>query len=192
MVPDHSKTSLGLEYFCNEGDAIWNMSDADLIALGKREIDRIGLAHDADVEDGCVFRVLKAYPVYDTSYRQYLETIKTFVGGLKNFQTIGRNGLHRYNNQDHSMLTGMAAVNNMLLGEHSDLWAINADQDYLEALDTPEEGDEALPRPEPRAAHTEQPAASVSSISTSLLARRIMGSTLYQGLATLLARRSSI
>ena len=192
MVPDHSKTSLGLEYFCNEGDAIWNMSDADLIALGKREIDRIGLAHDADVEDGCVFRVLKAYPVYDTSYRQYLETIKTFVGGLKNFQTIGRNGLHRYNNQDHSMLTGMAAVNNMLLGEHSDLWAINADQDYLEALDTPEEGDEALPRHEARAAHTEQPAASVSSISTSLLARRIMGSTLYQGLATLLARRSSI
>jgi protoporphyrinogen oxidase len=134
MVADQGKTSLGLEYFCTEGDDLWTMSDADLVALGKKELERIGLARAADVEDGCVFRVPKAYPVYDSAYRTHLDVIREFVGGLENFQTIGRNGLHRYNNQDHAMLTGLLAVRNLVLGQDNDLWNVNADQEYHEEI----------------------------------------------------------
>jgi hypothetical protein len=134
MVPDPAKSSLGLEYFCNEGDELWNMRDDELIELGKREVDRIGLARYADIDDGCVCRVPKAYPVYDADYREYLDTVREFVGNFKNFHTIGRNGLHRYNNQDHAMLTGMFAARNMVLGERNDLWSVNADQEYLEEM----------------------------------------------------------
>jgi protoporphyrinogen oxidase len=134
MVPDPARTSLGLEYFCNEGDALWNMSDQQLVELGRQELERIGLASAADVEDGCVFRVPKAYPVYDSEYREYLEVLKEFVGGLENYQTIGRNGLHRYNNQDHAMCTGLLAVRNITRGEKNDLWAVNADQEYIEEM----------------------------------------------------------
>ncbi len=139
MIPDPAKTSLGLEYFCNEGDELWNMSDADLIEQAKRELERIGLARARDVEEGCVFRVEKSYPVYDSDYRNYLATIRAFVETLQNFQTIGRNGLHRYNNQDHAMLTGMLAVRNMVFGEHHDLWSVNGEQEYHEEVrtDTP-------------------------------------------------------
>ncbi len=135
MVPDLAKTSLGLEYFCTEGDDFWTMADADLIELAKQEMERIGLAHYADVEDGCVVRVQKSYPVYDSDYRDYLDSIRGFVDGLDNFQTIGRNGLHRYNNQDHAMLTGMLAVRNVMLGERNDLWSVNADQEYHEEVE---------------------------------------------------------
>jgi protoporphyrinogen oxidase len=140
MVPDSGKTSLGLEYFCNEGDDLWNMPDAQLVELGRREVDRIGLASYVDIEDGCVCRVPKAYPVYDSDYRDYLSTVREFIDNFENFQTIGRNGLHRYNNQDHAMLTGMLAVRNMVLGEHNDLWSVNTDQEYHEEIrsDTPE------------------------------------------------------
>ncbi len=134
MVPDPNKTSLGLEYFCNEGDDLWSMADEDLIELGKREIDRIGLARYEDIEDGVVFRVEKTYPVYDSDYKQALEVIKNYTAGLENFQTIGRNGLHRYNNQDHAMLTGMYAVRNLLEGESFDLWQINAEEEYHEII----------------------------------------------------------
>ena len=134
MVADQTKSSLGLEYFCTEGDEIWNLTDADLINLGKQEIDRIGLARHTDVIDGCVVRVPKAYPVYDSEYESYLETIKTFLATLDNLQTIGRNGLHRYNNQDHSMLTGMLAVRNILDRETNDLWRVNAEDEYLEEV----------------------------------------------------------
>jgi protoporphyrinogen oxidase len=134
MVPDPDKTSLGLEYFCNEGDELWTMTDADLIELGKKEMERIGLAQAADVEGGCVFRVKHAYPVYDSEYRTYLATIREFVDNLENFQTIGRNGLHRYNNQDHAMLTGILAVRNLIRGEKNDLWSVNADQEYHEEI----------------------------------------------------------
>jgi protoporphyrinogen oxidase len=137
MVPDQSKTSLGLEYFCNEGDELWCAPDAELIELGKRELERIGLIEAADVEDGCVFRVPKSYPVYDGDYRECLETIKTFVNGLENVQTVGRNGLHRYNNQDHAMLTGLLAARNVVLGEANDLWAVNLDQEYHEEVRVP-------------------------------------------------------
>jgi protoporphyrinogen oxidase len=134
MVPDPAKTSLGLEYFCTEGDGLWNMSDAELIELAKREVDRLGLASYADIQDGCVIRVPKSYPVYDSDYREYLATIRIFVDGLENVQTIGRNGLHRYNNQDHAMLTGMLAVRNLMLGERHDLWSVNTDLEYHEEI----------------------------------------------------------
>lgn len=147
MVPDESKVSLGLEYFCNEGDFLWTMEDADLIELGRREIELLGLANAADVIDGVVFRVEKTYPVYDTGYEQQLETIKQYMATLENAQTIGRNGLHRYNNQDHAMLTGMYAVRNMLDGAEYDLWQVNAEQEYHEEIlhePTPAEISEAI------------------------------------------------
>jgi len=134
MVPDPTKTSLGLEYFCSEGDELWNMSDADLVDLGRRELGRVGLASPADIDDGCVFRVPKAYPIYDSDYRDYLAIVRDFVAGLENYQTIGRNGLHRYNNQDHAMLTGMLAVRNLMYGEKNNLWNVNTDQEYQEEI----------------------------------------------------------
>lgn len=137
MVPDEAKTSLGLEYFCNEGDPLWNLSEAELVELGRKEIDQIGLARAADVEDGCVFRVPKAYPVYDEAYKRHLDVIREFMDSLENCRTAGRNGLHRYNNQDHSMLAGMHAARNLLLGETTDLWSVNADQEYHEVKREP-------------------------------------------------------
>jgi protoporphyrinogen oxidase len=135
MVPDQSKTSLGLEYFCNEGDDLWTMSDEDLVALGTKEIGMIGLANSADVSDGCVFKVPKSYPVYDADYAEHLEVIKSYADSLENFQTIGRNGMHRYNNQDHAMLTGMYAVRNAVAGGTYDLWSVNAEQEYHEEVE---------------------------------------------------------
>jgi protoporphyrinogen oxidase len=134
MVPEPGKSSLGLEYFCTEGDALWRRADTELIALGAREIERVGLARAADVEDGCVVRVPKSYPIYDGDYRDALATLRHFVDGLANLQTMGRNGLHRYNNQDHAMLTGMLAARNAALGEANDLWSVNVDQEYHEVV----------------------------------------------------------
>ena len=133
MVPDATKTSLGLEYFCNEGDDLWTMPDEALVALATREVEALGLAPAGSVRDGCVFRVPKSYPVYDSGYKDALATVRNYVDGFENFQTVGRNGLHRYNNQDHAMLTGLYAVHNLLAGEQiHDLWDINVDQDYHE------------------------------------------------------------
>lgn len=133
MVPDANKTSLGLEYFCNEGAPLWTMSDSSLIGMGKRELEYLGLARQADIEDGMVIREPKAYPVYDQEYRAHLAVIKDYLGHFSNFQTVGRNGLHRYNNQDHSMLTAMLAIRN-ILGECHDLWTVNTEEDYLEEI----------------------------------------------------------
>jgi protoporphyrinogen oxidase len=137
MVPDRSKTSLGLEYFCNEGDELWTLPDAELIELGKQEISQIGLAGYDDIEAGYVFRVAKAYPVYDPGYRECLAAVKEYVGTFTNLTTIGRNGLHRYDNQDHAMLTAMLGVRNIVLGERNDVWEVNDDQEYLEELRDP-------------------------------------------------------
>lgn len=131
MVPDQTKTCLGLEYFCFEGDGLWTMTDAELIELGGRELEAIGLAKRREVEDGTVVRMPKAYPVYDDTYRDALNVIRAFLGRLENIQVVGRNGMHRYNNQDHSMLTAMLAVENMFGARH-DLWDVNADQEYHE------------------------------------------------------------
>jgi protoporphyrinogen oxidase len=132
MVPDPSKTSLGLEYFCQEGDEFWSRPDAELVSLARVELERIGLARAADVEDGCVFRVPNAYPVYDSVYAGHLAILRAFMDSLDNCQTVGRNGLHRYNNQDHSMVTAMSAVQNTLFGEARDLWSVNTDAEYHE------------------------------------------------------------
>ena len=118
---------------------MWQTPDDDLIELAKREVDRIGLAQYGDIEDGCVFRVPKSYPIYDSDYRDQLAVVRKFVEGLENFQTIGRNGLHRYNNQDHAMLTGILAVRNLVLGQKNDLWAVNTDDEYHEEMEIPAE-----------------------------------------------------
>jgi protoporphyrinogen oxidase len=131
MVPDPKKTSLGMEYFCTEGDEIWRMPDTELLELAKRELVHLGMAEAAEVEDGVVYRQPKAYPVYNNDYQQHLQVIQRFLLTIENLQTIGRNGLHRYNNQDHSMFTGMLAVEN-ILGANHDLWELNKNQEYLE------------------------------------------------------------
>lgn len=136
-IPDPRKTSLGMEYFCTEGDDIWMMSDAELLELATRELASLGLANISEVEDGVVFRQPKAYPVYDCEYREHLQVIQCFLATIDNLQTIGRNGLHRYNNQDHSMLTGIMAVRN-LLGEDHDLWSVNTERSYYEEFTTEE------------------------------------------------------
>ena len=132
MVPDQTKTCLGLEYFCTVGDDLWQMSDPALIELAKQEVQALGLARSAGIDDGAVVRMPKAYPVYDTGYRERLETIRKFLDGITNLQAIGRNGMHKYNNQDHSMLTAMLAVRN-ILGAKYDLWQVNEEQHYHEA-----------------------------------------------------------
>jgi protoporphyrinogen oxidase len=131
MVPDQSKTGLGLEYFCFEGDGLWAMSDAELIELGKRELAQLGLVRAAEVEDGTVVRVPKAYPVYDATYKQALAVVREFLRTLPNLQLVGRNGMHHYNNQDHSMLTAMLAAENILGASH-DLWEVNTEREYQE------------------------------------------------------------
>ncbi len=106
-----------------------------------------------EVIDGCVFRVAKSYPVYDSDYRDALASLKAFIEGLANFQTVGRNGLHRYNNQDHAMLTGLYAARNLVLGETNDLWNVNVDDEYHEEVREPREGRERearAVRPQPR------------------------------------------
>jgi len=133
MVPDPSKTCLGLEYFCFEGDGLWTMPDQDLIELGKRELERIGLARASEITDGSVVRMPKAYPVYDGTYQDALKVIRRFVEALGNLQMVGRNGMHKYNNQDHSMLTAMLAARN-ILGANYDLWSVNVDEEYHEEL----------------------------------------------------------
>ncbi len=131
MVPDPNKTCLGMEYFCSDGDEIWTMSDSELLDLATSEVAKLGLADESIVEDGVVLRQAKAYPVYDRDYRQHLQVIQNYLAKFDNMQTIGRNGMHRYNNQDHSMLTGMLAVRN-LLGENHNLWEVNTERSYYE------------------------------------------------------------
>ncbi len=133
MVPDSDKSCLGLEYFCSENDGFWSMSDDSLIDLAKDELERLGFAEKSQMLDGTVVRMPKAYPVYDDEYKQALEVIKSFLRNISNLQLVGRNGMHKYNNQDHSMLTSMLAVRN-IMGAKFDLWQVNADQDYQEEI----------------------------------------------------------
>jgi protoporphyrinogen oxidase len=131
LVPDPTRTSLGMEYFCNADDPIWSQPDSELIELAGRELEQVGLGPASAVEDGCVIRQPKAYPVYDAEYRVHVDTLQAALAQLSNVQTIGRNGMHRYNNQDHSMLTGLLAARN-LLGEQHDLWTVNTERSYYE------------------------------------------------------------
>jgi protoporphyrinogen oxidase len=131
MVPAPGVTCLGMEYFCFEGDGLWTSPDADLVALASRELGQLGLADPNLVKDGTVVRMPKAYPVYDSTYRGHLDTVREFIDPIPNLHTVGRNGMHKYNNQDHSMLTAMFALENMKGASH-DLWAVNTDFEYHE------------------------------------------------------------
>jgi len=131
MVPDPSKTALGLEYFLWDTDPEWNWPDEQLIDLGIRECIALKLIKPGEVIDATVVRAEKAYPVYDHEYGRLLGIIRDYLAHFENLQTIGRNGLHRYNNQDHSMLTGLYAAQNML-GRKRDIWSVNVEQSYHE------------------------------------------------------------
>ena len=135
MVPDPNFCCYGLEYFCFENDGLWTMSDADLIALGIRELEHVGICKAADVVDGCVLRQPKAYPVYDDDYQRRVGVVRqTLETHCPNLQLVGRNGMHKYNNQDHAMLTALLAARNILAGENRyDVWSVNEDGEYLEA-----------------------------------------------------------
>ena len=130
-------TCLGLEYFVNEGDAVWSMSDEELVGFAADELATIGLLDPAVVERGYVVRVPKAYPVYDTGYQDNIATMRAWLEEhAPNVHPVGRNGMHRYNNQDHSMLTAMLAAENILDDARHDLWAVNVDDEYHEERST--------------------------------------------------------
>jgi protoporphyrinogen oxidase len=131
MVPDPRMTCLGLEYFCFEGDGLWTMADEALLELGAREVAQIGLLGGGNVVDGTVVRMPKAYPIYDEGFMEALAVVREYLQGFSNLQVAGRNGMHKYNNQDHSMVTALLAAQNAL-GEHHDVWTVNADDEYHE------------------------------------------------------------
>lgn len=131
MVPDPARSSLGMEYFCWEGDRLWTMSDDALIRLAKDEVSRLGLLDPAQVFDGFVIRMPKSYPVYDEQYSRHVGVMKRYLDCFANLQLCGRYGLFKYNNMDHSILTAMYAVEN-ILGAGHDVWSVNADDAYHE------------------------------------------------------------
>jgi protoporphyrinogen oxidase len=133
MVPDPGMACYGLEYFCFEGDGLWTSADADLISLGKKEIQKIGLTQESSVVDGYVVRQPKAYPVYDQDYKEKVEAVREVLKAFPGLYLVGRNGMHKYNNQDHSMMTAMLAAKNIIAGkEIYDLWEVNEDAEYHE------------------------------------------------------------
>ena len=138
MVPDQSKASVGLEYFCFSGDDLWEMDDDKLVELAKQELAQLGLADPAKVEKGYVTRVPLAYPMYDADYSERVDSIRGWLSGIGNLIQVGRNGLHRYNNSDHSMLTAMRAVENITEGARHDIWEVNAESVYHEETVTDE------------------------------------------------------
>lgn len=146
MVPTPAMTSLGLEYFLWDHDEEWEWPDERLIELGVRECAQIGLIEPREVVDGTVVRMRKAYPIYDQDYQTHIATIRQYLDHLPNLQTIGRNGLHRYNNQDHSMLTGLYAARN-IVGDERDVWSVNTEQTYheTETAETSSVTDRAVP-----------------------------------------------
>jgi protoporphyrinogen oxidase len=131
MVPEGS-TCLGVEYFCFEEDEIWQMSDADAVELAKRDLSNIGILDPSQVFDGVKVHVPRAYPMYDRTYREAVAEIRGYLEHFENLSTFGRNGLHRYNNQDHSMWTAMLATLNWTEGANHDVWSVNAKAEYLE------------------------------------------------------------
>jgi protoporphyrinogen oxidase len=137
MVPDPAITCLGLEYFCFQGDELWSMADDDLIALAARELEALGLAGNEAIVDGAVVRQPKAYPVYDDTYKTHIQSIRAaLMSAGEGLQVVGRNGMHKYNNQDHSMMTAMLAAKNILSNQPIyDPWKVNQDAEYIEATE---------------------------------------------------------
>jgi protoporphyrinogen oxidase len=139
MVPDETKACVGMEYFCFEGDALWETDDDELVKMGAGELEKLHLASADKVVFGFVVRVPKAYPMYDADYDERVATIRSWLDPISNLTQVGRNGLHRYNNSDHSMLTAMRAVENLLDGAGHDIWAVNAESAYHEEGKEPQE-----------------------------------------------------
>ncbi len=162
MVPDENVACVGLEYFCFEGDGLWSMADDDLVELAKTEMDILGLVSPDKVIGGAVVRQEKAYPVYDEDYAANVDAMRTELEGkYPTLHLVGRNGMHRYNNQDHAMMTAMLSVENILAGERVyDTWCVNEDAEYHEAGD--EGADKALP--DSRKPVSEDQAAALASI----------------------------
>jgi len=135
MVPDPQFCCYGLEYFCFEGDGLWTSRDEDLLALAKKELQQVGLGTQQDVVDGCVIRQPKAYPVYDDNYKHHVEVVRQALEAhCPNLHLVGRNGMHKYNNQDHAMMTALLTARNILAGKKQyDVWAVNQDAEYHEA-----------------------------------------------------------
>ncbi|HWE49432.1 MAG TPA: NAD(P)/FAD-dependent oxidoreductase [Bryobacteraceae bacterium] len=133
LVADPENIWIGLEYFCYETDGIWTQSDEDMIRLAKTEVERMGIVDQKDILDACVIRVPKAYPAYFGAYERFDE-IKEYIDKFENLFLVGRNGMHKYNNQDHSMLTAMTAVDNIIAGrtDKRNLWALNTEMEYHE------------------------------------------------------------
>jgi protoporphyrinogen oxidase len=153
MIPDPKTSCYGLEYFCFEGDGLWSSKDEDLVALAKKELEQLGLCKQSDVFDGCVVRQPKAYPVYDDVYQKHVDAVAKGLGqSYPGLHFVGRNGMHRYNNQDHSMMTAMLTVENIASGTQKfDPWRVNQDAEYIEAGRSGEErliqsGGRSVPR----------------------------------------------
>lgn len=133
LVADRSKAWIGMEYFVNEGDALWSMSDEEFGSFAESELEKIGVIERADVVDRAVFRIQKAYPAYFGSYNEF-DTIRDWVDTIPNLYLVGRNGMHRYNNMDHSMLSAMEAVKCITSGvkQKSGIWGVNTEKEYHE------------------------------------------------------------
>jgi protoporphyrinogen oxidase len=149
MVARPGTTCLGLEYFCFAGDALWTMHDKDLIELGQRDLAQLGPARPEQVKDGVVVRMEKAYPVYDPDYQKSISVIRTELAKIANLQVVGRNGMHKYNNQDHSMMTAMLAVKNLQGGCYN-LWNVNTDAEYQEEVHATDGVEGRVAPPPPR------------------------------------------
>lgn len=132
LVPAPDRSCLGMEYFCSAGDALWTLADAELVEVALADLAALGFGDRARLAAGHVVRVREAYPVYDGDFAARVDAIRRGLSPIRNLQVAGRNGMHRYNNMDHSMLTGLLAARNVL-GERHDLWTVNADEAYLEA-----------------------------------------------------------
>lgn len=132
-MKDPNTAWVGLEYFCNVGDELWKMPDSDFIELGKTELEKLGIINKEDVLDATLVRVPKTYPAYFGTYEE-LPIIRKYLDEFENLYLLGRNGMHRYNNQDHSMLTAMTAVDNIISGrkDKKNIWEVNAEQKYHE------------------------------------------------------------
>ncbi len=148
MVPNDEDASIGMEYFCFEGDELWNTPDDQLVRMASAEIEKLKLAKAANVKFGFVERVYKAYPIYDEQYAARVQTIRDWLdSSLTNLIQVGRNGLHRYNNSDHSMLTAMRAVDNITKGTHHDIWQVNVESVYHEEIQDTEDPYKKDPEP---------------------------------------------
>ena len=133
MVKDENNVWIGLEYFCNEGDELWSKSDTDFSKFAVDELAKIDIIKQEDVIDCAVIRMPKTYPAYFGSYDRFNKIVE-FTDKIENLFLVGRNGMHRYNNQDHSMLTAMTAVENIIQGKKTkeNIWAVNVEEEYHE------------------------------------------------------------